>query len=291
MKRIFVTAGLTLMLASIFAVPLVSSAALVPCQGPECQACHLSEMANRIIDFLIMLGVGIAILMFMWAGFEMITAQGNQSKLKHAKEVFKDVFVGIVITLIAWLIIDLAMQLTVGGELEVGPWNTIQCVEQPQIQAIPNAAGGGVAPTDPGGNQPGATPEQGGLVPGAFSNIASAMSAYVGASTAAGPDGGNLACAWAVNNVLAGAGIAPLDANYVPAMESALQGGRGTLVTQSAAQPGDIVIQGNAGHVGICQNVGCTSVVSNSSSQAKFNWVSGPNMGSTLPPRIYRVTN
>jgi hypothetical protein len=122
---------------------------------------------------------------------------------------------------------------------------------------------------------------------------ASAIS-YFGTNTSGGPGNGTVSCAWAVNNVLAQAGIAPLDSNSVQSMENALTSGRGTQVDPSQAQPGDIVIQAQDGHVGVCMNVGCTQVLSNSSSNASFSWVSDTSFSPSYsggPGRIYQVNH
>ena len=77
-------------------------------------------------------------------------------------------------------------------------------------------------------------------------------------------------------------------------MENALTSGRGTLVGQSSAKAGDIVIQAQDGHVGICMNDGCTQVLSNSSSHASFTWVSDTSFSPSYsggPGRIYRINN
>ena len=125
-----------------------------------------------------------------------------------------------------------------------------------------------------------------------------------------GTNNGNLGCAGAVNHVLNTAGIAPLGGGPPygslavagpGSVEAALQGGRGVPVNESEAQPGDINIidMGGSRHVGICMNVGCTEVVSNSSSRAvnnqpSFTWVSdgwfSPSYGGGRRA-IYRVTN
>jgi hypothetical protein len=87
----------------------------------------------------------------------------------------------------------------------------------------------------------------------------------------------------------------------VAGVEQALNGGRGVPVSATEAQPGDINIvdMGNKRHIGICLNVGCTEVVSNSSSRARrgepsFTWVSDgyftPSYGGGRRA-IYRVTN
>lgn len=99
---------------------------------------------------------------------------------------------------------------------------------------------------------------------------------YIGASTAAGPGNGNVACVWAVNRIFERAGIANPwnNSDAVVSAQSALQGGAGQRVSQSEAQPGDIVIwlSPSAGHIGIVLESGATRVVSNSSSRAAFVW-------------------
>jgi hypothetical protein len=126
------------------------------------------------------------------------------------------------------------------------------------------------------------------------SKIAQVAQRMKGMDTSAGPNGGSLACAWSVNKVLKQSightiGSNP---NYVPSVEAALQSGAGARISASQAVAGDIVIAGTAGHIGICQNAGCTSVLSNSSSRAKFAWESDTNFGGYYggqSSRIYRV--
>lgn len=103
--------------------------------------------------------------------------------------------------------------------------------------------------------------------------IINATNNYRGADTSAGPDGGRNACVWAVNNILADAGITPPwgDSLYVPTVLDVLNNGGGTPVSAADSQPGDIVIWGD-GHIGIVTAPGATSVISNSSSNAAFVW-------------------
>ncbi|MEO0519226.1 MAG: hypothetical protein AAF171_18200 [Cyanobacteria bacterium P01_A01_bin.116] len=125
-------------------------------------------------------------------------------------------------------------------------------------------------------------------------SIYEAMGNMGGFDTSAGPDGGNLACAWAVNRVLENAGIQPLgtNPNYVPSVEADLQSGRGSQISQSDARAGDIVIEGSQTHIGICLNDGCTQVRSNSSSRARFAWDSDFNFNGFYGggnSRVYRL--
>ncbi len=90
---------------------------------------------------------------------------------------------------------------------------------------------------------------------------------------------GRLACAWAVNQVFLNAGLKPLGANplYVPSVERDLRNSRGIQVSASSSRAGDLLIMdkgGNAQHIGICLNDGCTRALSNSSSRASFSWIS-----------------
>ena len=129
-------------------------------------------------------------------------------------------------------------------------------------------------------------------------NIYSAASAARGMSTANAPNtnNGQLACAWVVNEVLKRSGLAPIDSESVVSMKAALDGGRGTSVTQSQAKAGDLVLITTSGgnHVGICMNTGCSSVLSNSSSRASLSWNSGPTFApsyTNATPVFYRVNN
>jgi len=114
-------------------------------------------------------------------------------------------------------------------------------------------------------------------------------------STKDGPGHGREACAWSLNIVLSRAGIPELGENprYVPALLEALKAGRGQKVPPHEAKAGDLVIAYGEEHIGIGITDGCTKVLSNSSSQAKFNWKSTTNFddiygGSSTVYRLLR---
>ncbi len=130
--------------------------------------------------------------------------------------------------------------------------------------------------------------------------IVQAINQHYGEATAAGPANGNEACAWEVNRILQDAVGHPIGSNpnYEPSIEAALQNGAGTRVSPTQSHAGDIVVFDNAaankGHIGFCMNDGCTQVVSNSSSQAAFNWVGSRSSydayyGVNSANHIYRV--
>lgn len=96
-----------------------------------------------------------------------------------------------------------------------------------------------------------------------------------GKSTASGPGGGNVACAYAVNNFcVVPAGLPAIGSNpdFCPSMQEALAGGRGQKVSREQAVPGDIWFAFDLHHVGIVMDAGAKTILSNSSSKASFSW-------------------
>lgn len=300
--------GALAVLLFCLAVPFGAQAALnwgpiVPpvcnCPGTAAGYGCVILIVRGLVQIAITIGVVVAVLALVYAGFTWVTSPINSEGRSRAKNMLINVAIGLVIVLAAYLIVDYLMSRLynpnatyTGGVL--GPWNAIlgdnagaPCIQETNPKAIANPVGaivGGTINGQPTGNPPAA-----GTIPAA---VCSAAAAYQGASTAAGPDGGNKACAWAVNNVLSKAGVGSLDGASVSGMESALQSGRGVAVAQSAANCGDIVVEGSDSHVGICLNSGCTQVISNSSSHASFTWISGPTFApsyGTSNFRIYRV--
>ena len=334
-----------------------------------CQACSLAQLVQNIINFIIGLSIPVAAALFAWAGILYFTSAGDTRKRQQAKDIFKNAFIGFIIIITAWLVINTLLNVIFSqGVFKGGSWFKIQCsAERPitgnigtilgqalgtaqQIAvdtnpltatnpylsntdqtAIQNAlkaacdsgdtascygstyANGSPTLTsdaqiylqndcgDSNSSTQGASCQalidyaSGKTTTGSVSSsgIAAAAAAYTGANTSTGPDGGNLACAWAVNNVLQLDGIAPIDGDSVPAMVDALNAGRGTQIYDpSQAQVGDIVVEGNEGHVGIITNIdssGNITVTSNSSSNATFSWKSDINFGSSYKSLIYQV--
>ena len=127
--------------------------------------------------------------------------------------------------------------------------------------------------------------------------IAAATQQYMNTDTSSGPDGGNKACAWAVNNILRESGVAPVDGASVFEMQEQLRNGRGTLVGTDSnlanTQQGDIVVwkTSTMSHVGICENDGCSRVASNSSANARFTNITSASFNGRSTANIYRVNN
>ncbi len=223
----------------------------------------------------------------VYGGIKYAIARGNPSQESEARQWIWSALLGMLLLAAAYLILYTVNPNLVNLSLPNLPQAQIAATDN--LGATnPAGAVGGVARS--GGSS--FSPGLGGS--NAENAVSASAVAYYGANTAGGPGSGRVACAWAVNNVLSQAGIAPLDSTSVQSMENALTSGRGTLVGQSSAKAGDIVIQAQDGHVGICMNDGCTQVLSNSSSHASFTWVSDTSFSPSYsggPGRIYRINN
>ncbi|MCA9363883.1 hypothetical protein KC727_01545 [Candidatus Kaiserbacteria bacterium] len=117
---------------------------LVPCTGPDCNACHLVTLAQKVLRWLIGFSVVVAGVIIAWAGFRMTMAAGNTGELEQAKGMIWNALIGIVIILGAWLVIDTLMKAFVGDSIggEYGPWNQIQCVDQGSVVGTQDSAAG-----------------------------------------------------------------------------------------------------------------------------------------------------
>jgi hypothetical protein len=252
----------------------------------------------NIYQFALVIGGVLAFGVIVYGGIRYMTSAGNPSAASDAKEWIEAALLGLLLLAGAYFILSVVNPQLLNLNLpSLAPANVAAPAggangggaSTPVSTSGGTNGSNGVAASVPNTGCKGLSNSAGGSV---SSQIAAASDGYCGASTANGPGGGTVSCAWAVNNVLAKAGIPALDSDSVQSMENALLAGRGTLVSPAAAQPGDIVIQAQDGHVGICQNVGCTLVLSNSSSKASFTWLSNTSFSQSYhggPGRIYQL--
>ncbi|MEK7606136.1 MAG: pilin [Patescibacteria group bacterium] len=93
-------------------VPILVGAAepegLVPCDGLDCNFASLVQLVDGLIDFLLFkISIPLVTILFLWAGFLLITAGGNPGRMEQAKSIFKNAGIGFIIALSAWLIVNL----------------------------------------------------------------------------------------------------------------------------------------------------------------------------------------
>ena len=137
--------SLVAFLTTLFFIPEYAAAQnFVPCTGPDCEMCHLVEMGNRILGWLIIVLTVVAGIVFAVAGLKLVTSGGNPAAKDAAKSMFVNVIVGFLLVLASWLIIDTLMKMLV-DDSAIGPWNEISCVGQPALAdvdwAIPSVDG------------------------------------------------------------------------------------------------------------------------------------------------------
>lgn len=107
---------------------------IVPCDGTDCTVCHLATLAQNLLNAGIFIFVFMAAMLFAYAGFLYLTneAIGQQQR---ARSIFKNVAIGLIILLSAWLVVDTLMKSVLGngqgGTATFGPWNDI-CSVLPQ---------------------------------------------------------------------------------------------------------------------------------------------------------------
>ncbi len=120
-----------------FLAPLSASAAyldgpIVPqCTGigqnsAACNFCDLVHLFNNGLGFAVEFTVIIATLMFVYAGVLYFSASAKQENIKKAHGIFGKVFIGLILVLAAWLLIDIIMKTLVGNQ-QFGVWNEINC--------------------------------------------------------------------------------------------------------------------------------------------------------------------
>jgi hypothetical protein len=67
------------------------------------------------------------------AGFNLVTSSGNVAAKAKAKSMITNAFVGFVIVLASWLLVDLGMKMLVSDDgdaaVKLGVWNEVECNE------------------------------------------------------------------------------------------------------------------------------------------------------------------
>ncbi|PIP86611.1 hypothetical protein COV42_00240 [Candidatus Campbellbacteria bacterium CG11_big_fil_rev_8_21_14_0_20_44_21] len=108
---------LVLVLLTLFlSAPLLLEAqtkGIVPCEGPRASSggapCTYNTLllgVQNLLNFLIYFAGVVAVVMFVWAGFLLITAAGSSGKVTQAHSIFKNTAIGFIFVIGAWLIVS-----------------------------------------------------------------------------------------------------------------------------------------------------------------------------------------
>ena len=88
---------------------------------------------QNIINFLIVLSIPIAAAMFAFAGFLYVTGASNPTKIAQAHKIFKNVLIGFLIAISAWLVVQTILNAVFDKEgffESGGDWFTLSCVKK-----------------------------------------------------------------------------------------------------------------------------------------------------------------
>ena len=142
MKNIASIATMAIFAAFVYFAPLVmaaqSNTGLIPCTGTDCNQCHLVQLADNVIGWLIMFLTVVAVIALVIAGFKLVASGGNSSALQAAKETFINILIGFILVLAAWLIVDTLLKTATGKGLE--KWGKVECGSQVQSTSDSAAA-------------------------------------------------------------------------------------------------------------------------------------------------------
>ena len=127
MKKIIFHSVLFIALILVSSVPVIVQAQLpsfIICgqdANNPCRLCHLYILADRLINFILMLIVPLSALMIAWGGIQYILAAGNIGSVDKAKKIIWNGIFCITIAFSAWLIVNTIMSILATGTFT--QWN------------------------------------------------------------------------------------------------------------------------------------------------------------------------
>lgn len=79
----------------------------IPGSGGEkpCGFTDFMRQVDHVISLLLYVAVVLAVISFVYTGFKLIFSGGNEDAIKHAKHIFWNVLVGLVLAYGAWIIV------------------------------------------------------------------------------------------------------------------------------------------------------------------------------------------
>lgn len=104
-KKIFLPIILLYLLSIIF-VPLLAKAAIVTCDGPNCDIDKFFEMLGKIYDFIVKdIATPLAVIAVAVGGILMMISAGNPNLMSIGKKVFWSAIIGLALVFCSYLII------------------------------------------------------------------------------------------------------------------------------------------------------------------------------------------
>ena len=127
-------------MAVILTTPILASAAIVPCgtsaNPTPCTPCHFWELADRFIDFFLLLSLPILTVVLLYGGVLWLISSGNSSMVEKGKKIIWNGLVGVLIAFCGWLIVDSIIKTLASGK-PVAAWNTAPICEAAVVAPPP----------------------------------------------------------------------------------------------------------------------------------------------------------
>ena len=102
-----------------------------PILATMCNLCDIGTLIQNIINFLILLSIPLSAGLFAWAGILYFTAQGGSESIDKAHRIFKSVFIGFVMVVMAYFIVQTLLSAILDQQnfFTSGSWSNLQCAD------------------------------------------------------------------------------------------------------------------------------------------------------------------
>jgi hypothetical protein len=98
----------------------------------SCNLCDLGELAQRIVNWLVVVSIPVATVLFAYSGWLLFTSGANPTQIDKAKKTGWAVLVGFCIVLGAWLLVQTSLKILLKDNMYRG-WNQITCDRQARL--------------------------------------------------------------------------------------------------------------------------------------------------------------
>jgi hypothetical protein len=91
-----------------------------------CDLCDAAQVTINVVNFLMNIGVTIAVGMIVYGAIMMMIAGGQPDKITRARKAITMAIIGAIVTLAAWAIVNTTIHIITGDPAY--PWQAIECV-------------------------------------------------------------------------------------------------------------------------------------------------------------------
>lgn len=90
--------------------------------------CELVQTIQNTIEFIIVLLALIVVLLLVWYGLNLVVSGGNSEALSKIKSYFVNVFVGLLLIMGGYAIVNTIITILVSDDYFSGSWSNVECV-------------------------------------------------------------------------------------------------------------------------------------------------------------------